>query len=421
MEHQFYIDRLSAYFDNELKNEELVIVKEHVMGCSECQKKLQELEKLENLIIEKSDLSESDYWEQSAQKIESALSSQTEAAIITVGKSSKSSLWWKLTGVAASLVLVALFAFEQKDNSDEILRQEAPKTGIKHVIGYKSPIIKDTAIKEDMSVGRSAEQKEEPIVSSDEIKKDAKQEVSLATKQIAENLSTKPQTAPKPQHIKKSDKVLLEKNEIKIKKTFSTNEQPSSNKENISKTAEMSPDKEPQPKYGADIGKVIIKRRTASKEGLEKSKTKDKLKTSSSLSVLTQESQKGISRNLIILENTDKTEINYWRRKVSTCTAQLQNQQKKKVQYMKKSDKSEKSFSGISLIDKEFIYRQLFEAYYKIAVMTADTTEEKQAVQFLKENADSLHNSKSAQALHFLEQYKIEKNRQKSSKHKTEE
>lgn len=61
MEHQFYIDRLSAYFDNELKNEELVIVKEHVMGCSECQKKLQELEKLENLIIEKSDLSESDY------------------------------------------------------------------------------------------------------------------------------------------------------------------------------------------------------------------------------------------------------------------------------------------------------------------------------------------------------------------------
>ncbi len=272
-----------------------------------------------------------------------------------------------------------------------------------------------------MSVGRSAEQKEEPIVSSDEIKKDAKQEVSLATKQIAKNLSTKPQTAPKPQHIKKSDKVLLEKNEIKIKKTFSTNEQPSSNKENISKTAEMSPDKEPQPKYGADIGKVIIKRRTASKEGLEKSKTKDKLKTSSSLSVLTQESQKGISRNLIILENTDKTEINYWRRKVSTCTAQLQNQQKKKVQYMKKSDKSEKSFSGISLIDKEFIYRQLFEAYYKIAVMTADTTEEKQAVQFLKENADSLHNSKSAQALHFLEQYKIEKNRQKSSKHKTEE
>ena len=53
--------------------------------------------------------------------------------------------------------------------------------------------------------------------------------------------------------------------------------------------------------------------------------------------------------------------------------------------------------------------------------MTTDTTEEKQAVQFLQENADSLNNSKSAQALHFLEKYKIEKNRQKSSIHKTEE
>ena len=213
MEHQFYIDRLSAYFDNELKNEELVIVKEHVMGCSECQKKLQELEKLENLIIEKSDLSESDYWEQSAQKIESALSSQTDATIISVGKSKSSvSLWWKLTGVAASLVLVALFAFEQKDSGDELLRQEAPKTGIKHVIGYTAPIIKDTAINEDLSVGRVVEQKEEPKVVSDEIKKDTKEEVPLAVKQTVDNLQTKPQTAPKPQHVKKSDKDLLTEN-----------------------------------------------------------------------------------------------------------------------------------------------------------------------------------------------------------------
>ncbi|HKK21012.1 MAG TPA: zf-HC2 domain-containing protein, partial [candidate division Zixibacteria bacterium] len=121
MNHEYFKDRVSAYHDGELKHEEERMIAEHIQGCEECQKLLSDLDKLDRMISEHSGLSESEYWEKSAQRIESALGSGDETEVVEVRKGSYRGLWWKVGALAASAAVIVIIAVYQGDISHKVL------------------------------------------------------------------------------------------------------------------------------------------------------------------------------------------------------------------------------------------------------------------------------------------------------------
>ena len=106
MEHEYIKDILSVYYDQELTPEQTALVAEHLETCSECQAEMEKLDKLQQLVQERSQLSDSDYWEKSAQKIEARLGAETVVTDLAPEKAKSSGLGWKLLGVAASVAFL---------------------------------------------------------------------------------------------------------------------------------------------------------------------------------------------------------------------------------------------------------------------------------------------------------------------------
>ncbi len=96
---------------------------QHVASCSECQKLLADLERLDQLVADKIELGQSDYWEQNARKIEGKLGFGQETIITPVPKSGwERGMVWKLSAVAASVALLVFIGI----NKDEILKKSEP-------------------------------------------------------------------------------------------------------------------------------------------------------------------------------------------------------------------------------------------------------------------------------------------------------
>ncbi|MBU0982792.1 MAG: zf-HC2 domain-containing protein, partial [candidate division Zixibacteria bacterium] len=126
MNHSYFKDRLSGYLDRELKPEEEFVVREHLEGCAECRAELDHLKKIDGLVAEHSGLDDGEYWERAAQKIERRLGiAPADVTDITKEKTSQSSgLWWKLTAVAASVVFLTVIGIHQSEIlKDEVIPQ----------------------------------------------------------------------------------------------------------------------------------------------------------------------------------------------------------------------------------------------------------------------------------------------------------
>jgi hypothetical protein len=133
MEHEFYKEKISAYFDGELKNEEAVMVAEHLKECQICQQEYDKLQQFDMLAQEHSKLSDSEYWEKSAQRIESAIEEEiVESKITEIKPFVWKGLGWKLTTVAASIALITFIAIYEKDMSDEMYELTEPDSVIIH-------------------------------------------------------------------------------------------------------------------------------------------------------------------------------------------------------------------------------------------------------------------------------------------------
>ncbi|UCE24566.1 MAG: zf-HC2 domain-containing protein [Candidatus Zixiibacteriota bacterium] len=120
MEHSYFKDRISAFHDNELKNEERQLIAEHLQQCDECQKLLAELEKFERMVDKHSGLAGDEYWEKSARKIESAIGAETATEIVEIETSSWKGLGWKLAAVAASVAVIAFVALYEGEISERV-------------------------------------------------------------------------------------------------------------------------------------------------------------------------------------------------------------------------------------------------------------------------------------------------------------
>ncbi len=116
MEHSYFQDRLSAYYDNELPLQEKVVVDEHVKGCEECRRLLEKYARLDDLVNTHGQLGDTDYWERSAKEIDRAIDRQQEDKIVSVSAARrKFDLGWKLAAVAATLVLVGYIGIHKDD------------------------------------------------------------------------------------------------------------------------------------------------------------------------------------------------------------------------------------------------------------------------------------------------------------------
>jgi hypothetical protein len=111
MDHAYYKDRISAYFDGALPPYEQKAVEDHLAQCAECREILEKFRALDSLVAEKSGLGESDYWEQQAQATEQRLGiGQTEVTHVRPTRAWQG-LTWKLTAAAASIAVVGVIGF----------------------------------------------------------------------------------------------------------------------------------------------------------------------------------------------------------------------------------------------------------------------------------------------------------------------
>lgn len=117
MDHSYFHSRLSALADGELSADERAQVEEHVKQCQDCRQRLDQLRQLEELTERESSLADSDYWETAAQRIEANLeASVTPVTDITEPRAkAKSSFWWKLPAIAASILVVGYVGLHESD------------------------------------------------------------------------------------------------------------------------------------------------------------------------------------------------------------------------------------------------------------------------------------------------------------------
>ncbi len=118
MDHSYFKERISGYYDNNLPPYEQQSVEEHLKICEECQKLLAQFEKLDKLVEEKSQLSDTEYWEKSAQKIENAIGVD-DSKVVDVSHKSYKGLFWKISAVAASVAILTFIGINQADIAPE--------------------------------------------------------------------------------------------------------------------------------------------------------------------------------------------------------------------------------------------------------------------------------------------------------------
>lgn len=119
MDHSYFKDRVSGYHDGELTLEERHVMAEHLQECQECQALMEQLQRLDQLVAEKSELADDDYWEQAAQKIEKRLGTKVDEPEVTDVRSNWKGLWWKAASAVAAIAVLSFIGL----NRSEILKK----------------------------------------------------------------------------------------------------------------------------------------------------------------------------------------------------------------------------------------------------------------------------------------------------------
>jgi len=179
MDHSYFRDKVSAFFDKGLPAEEMFMMAEHISECPECQKLLAEYERLDKLTADSRDLADDDYWERSARKIEQRLGfSELETPVTSITpQRRRSALGWKLIGAAASVAVLTIIGIHQteilgpsQDHSNGVQAPALSKPG-NQTFDYDAVPAQDLYDKRDVEPERTAEQAggpSETIESADE-------------------------------------------------------------------------------------------------------------------------------------------------------------------------------------------------------------------------------------------------------------
>lgn len=151
MDHSYYRDKISAYFDGALEAQERELIRRHLEDCEECQSLLERLTRLKEVIDEKSGLGGDEYFENLAQKIESRIATPREK-VVDVSHFRWKSYWWKVSAAAASVLLVGTIGYYQFRDDNQLpskVLKESPKTEIPASVNEDS-----LAARENFEAGR---------------------------------------------------------------------------------------------------------------------------------------------------------------------------------------------------------------------------------------------------------------------------
>jgi len=118
MDHSYYRDKISAFVDGALEAQEQELIRRHLGGCDECQRSAERLVHLGKTIEELSGLKGNEYFKKLASKIENRIA-QPKEKIIDIRKTSWTSLWWKISAAAASILLVGTIGYYQWQGKHE--------------------------------------------------------------------------------------------------------------------------------------------------------------------------------------------------------------------------------------------------------------------------------------------------------------
>ncbi len=122
MEHSYYKDKLSAYFDNSLEVQEMELLRRHLEGCAECRELLEKLSSLSKKIKELSGLDENEYFDSLAAKIDGKIADSGKKVVELPRKESRRfGFDWKVGAVAASFMLIATVTYYQWQDHESIL------------------------------------------------------------------------------------------------------------------------------------------------------------------------------------------------------------------------------------------------------------------------------------------------------------
>ena len=119
MDHSYYRDKISAYYDGALEHQERELIRRHLEECAECRSLLAKLNQLSAAIEEKSALKNDEYFEKLAQRIEQRIAAPREK-VVDVRELRWKSFWWKISAAAASLILVGTIGYYQLRDDQEM-------------------------------------------------------------------------------------------------------------------------------------------------------------------------------------------------------------------------------------------------------------------------------------------------------------
>lgn len=118
MDEKYFKDKISGYFDGDLKPEEMAMMTEWLKNSPEGQQALAELGRLDEFVRRESELGGSeDFWEAQARKIEARLGfeSAAERVVTDIRPKKSSGLAWKMVAAAASVVLLIYVGVNRDD------------------------------------------------------------------------------------------------------------------------------------------------------------------------------------------------------------------------------------------------------------------------------------------------------------------
>ena len=122
MEHSYYKDKLSAYYDSELEVQEMELLRRHLEGCAECRKLLEKLSSLSQKIEELSGLDENEYFGSLATRIVGKIADLDNKVVELPRKEfHRFRFGWKIGALAASFMLIATVTYYQWQDHESIL------------------------------------------------------------------------------------------------------------------------------------------------------------------------------------------------------------------------------------------------------------------------------------------------------------
>ncbi|MEW6050853.1 MAG: zf-HC2 domain-containing protein [Candidatus Zixiibacteriota bacterium] len=201
MDHGYFLDRVSAYFDRDLPPQELALMETHLQSCDECRALLAQFEKLDQLVKQNSELGSDDYWEKSARQIEERLGRAEKTEITDVRPSRRiAQLGWKVVAVAASLVLLGYIGMHKDDIFPE-RKMETPSVqprtdkrshGAIDETGRAQSTIEDTLASEGAEVALSTNEPESREAPPQDTLRRRSNDTSMPNKRKTATTSEKP-------------------------------------------------------------------------------------------------------------------------------------------------------------------------------------------------------------------------------------